>query len=156
MRIIPAPAHLVDLISVARRIFHRGDHDQRMIPRLNGGGGQAAFRNALQRAGQITGIDLTSLVTRDDPETGRRLPHPHDARKAYASLLRLAGVDPGGARLAMHAVSGACGGLAGVALAVSSSSGSSLGGAALELDAIACAVVGGASLSGGRASVAGA
>ncbi len=69
---------------------------------------------------------------------------------------RLAGVDPGGARLAMHAVSGACGGLAGVALAVSSSSGSSLGGAALELDAIACAVVGGASLSGGRASVAGA
>ena len=94
LRIIPAPAHLVDLISVARRIFHRGDHDQRMIPRLNGGGGQAAFRNALQRAGQITGIDLTSLVTRDDPETGRRLPHPHDARKAYASLLRLAGVDP--------------------------------------------------------------
>ncbi len=93
LRIIPVPAHLVDLITVARSIFHRGDRDQRLIPLLNGGGGQAAFRDALQRAGEITGIDLTSLVTRDDPESGQRMPHPHDARKAYASLLRLAGVD---------------------------------------------------------------
>lgn len=69
---------------------------------------------------------------------------------------RQAGLDPGGSRLWMHVVSGACGGLAGVALALSSSSGSSIGGVALELDAIACAVVGGASLSGGRASVLGA
>lgn len=69
---------------------------------------------------------------------------------------RQAGVDPGATRLAMHAVAGACGGLAGVALALSSSAGSSIGGVALELDAIACAVVGGASLSGGRASVPGA
>ncbi len=94
LRIIPVAAHLADLLALVTTIFHTGDPDERLIPVLHGGGGQAAFRNALQRAGELADVDLSSLMTVAEPDAVNRLPHPHDARKAFASLLGLAGIDP--------------------------------------------------------------
>ncbi len=69
---------------------------------------------------------------------------------------RLAGVRVDRVKLFVYTAAGALAGLAGVVLAVVQGQGKADLATGYELDAIAAAVVGGASLSGGRASVAGA
>lgn len=69
---------------------------------------------------------------------------------------RLAGVDVGRVKTFVYVAAGGLSALAGVVLAVVQGQGKADLATGYELDAIAAAVVGGASLSGGRASVAGA
>lgn len=69
---------------------------------------------------------------------------------------RLAGVRTGRVKAFVYVAAGALAALAGVVLAVVQGQGKADLATGYELDAIAAAVVGGASLSGGRASVAGA
>ena len=101
-RMIPMPRHLARLIFDVIEIYFPHVVDiqhsrERLIPRLRGGGGQAAYRRALAIAAEKAGIDPRTIMDiiegGPNPLVSAPIVTSHMMRKAFSTDLRLFAVD---------------------------------------------------------------